>query len=96
MVSLRRHFVPNPVVIHSTCRGSRRRQPLSIHTRYDALGNQVSQSDPYADPQAAEADPGGSDSLLSGDWSYVSGSGYDGSYYTSGAWAPPRPTTSAA
>jgi len=35
MVSLRRHFVPNPVVIHSTCRGSRRRQPLSIHTRYD-------------------------------------------------------------
>ncbi len=38
MVSLRRHFVPNPVVIHSTCRGSRRRQPLSIHTRYDVLG----------------------------------------------------------
>ena len=40
MVSIlrRRHFVPNPVVMHSTGFRAKRRGPLSIHTWYDADG----------------------------------------------------------
>jgi len=35
MVSLRRHFVPNPVLSHSTDFRVKRRTPLSLHTSYD-------------------------------------------------------------
>ena len=35
MVSLRRHFVPNPVTMHSTVFRSKSSSPRSIHTRYD-------------------------------------------------------------
>ena len=37
MVSLRRHFVPNPVLIHSTGFRVMRQWPFFIHTRYDGL-----------------------------------------------------------
>ena len=37
MVSLRRHFVPNPVLMHSTEFRAKRRMPLFIHTRYDGV-----------------------------------------------------------
>jgi RHS repeat-associated protein len=36
MVSLPRHFVPNPVLLHSTRRGVKRPESLFLHTRYDA------------------------------------------------------------
>ena len=37
----RRHFVPNPVVMHSTGSGAVRRKSLSIHTRYDGLNRLI-------------------------------------------------------
>ena len=44
MVSLRRHFVPNPVQVNYCNRRRRkRRRPLSIHTWYDASDNLVLQ-----------------------------------------------------
>ena len=46
MVSLRRHFVPNPVVMYSTGFRAKRRGPLFIHTWYDANGNQLTETDP--------------------------------------------------
>ena len=48
MVSLRRHFVPNPVLMHSTGSGTLRRRPLFIHTRYDNL-NRVIGTEGYYD-----------------------------------------------
>ena len=42
MVSLRRHFVPNPVQVNYCNRRRRkRRRPLSIHTWYDQNGNRT-------------------------------------------------------
>ena len=51
MVSIlrRRHFVPNPVVMHSTGFRAKRRGPLSIHTWYDGDGNQLSETDADGD-----------------------------------------------
>ena len=40
----RRHFVPNPVVMHSTGSGAVRRKSLSIHTRYDASNRWVGET----------------------------------------------------
>ncbi len=40
---LRRHFVPNPVLMHSIKFGTAP-QPLSIHTRYDALNRRIRKS----------------------------------------------------
>ena len=37
MVSLPRHFVPNPVLLHSTRRGVKRPESLFLHTRYDVV-----------------------------------------------------------
>ena len=56
MVSIlrRRHFVPNPVVMHSTGFRAKRRGPLSIHTWYDAFGDQVTQSLPNPATGAAD------------------------------------------
>jgi RHS repeat-associated protein len=54
MVSLRQHFVPNPVTIDSTDSGTKRqlasllvlrRASLFFHTRYDVLGNLVQSVD---------------------------------------------------
>jgi len=39
MVSIGRHFVPNPVSMHSTGFGASRRKPFFLHTRYEKLGN---------------------------------------------------------
>ena len=46
MVSLPRHFVPNPVLLHSTRRGVKRPESLFLHTRYDLAGNVLSTTDP--------------------------------------------------
>ena len=46
MVSRRRHFVPNPVAMHSTDSRPKRHTPRSLHTRYDADGNVTSLTDP--------------------------------------------------
>jgi len=46
MVSLPRHFVPNPVLLHSTRRGVKRPESLFLHTRYDAAGELTGASDP--------------------------------------------------
>jgi YD repeat-containing protein len=57
MVSTRRHFVPNPVQGHyRTKPGAMRRTPLSIHTGYDAFGNEIGQSLP--DPANGTQDSG--------------------------------------
>src|SRR5208283_2024240 len=45
MVSMRRHFVPNPVQVHyRTEPDAVRRRPLSTHTRYDNDGNLLTES----------------------------------------------------
>ena len=41
MVSLRRHFVPNPVSIDSTDFAAMCRSVLFLHTRYDGLNRRV-------------------------------------------------------
>jgi hypothetical protein len=41
MVSLRRHFVPNPVSSSEPRFALRSKSPLLIHTRYDAAGNRT-------------------------------------------------------
>ncbi len=47
MVSLRRHFVPNPVQVnYCNRRLAKRRRPLFIHTRYDADGNMTTVPQP--------------------------------------------------
>ena len=47
MVSLRRHFVPNPVQVnYCNRRLAKRRRPLFIHTRYDAAGNMTTMPQP--------------------------------------------------
>src|SRR5208283_3254958 len=49
MISLRRHFVPNPVQVNYCSRlGTRRRRPLFIHTWYDCQGDLTSESDNYS------------------------------------------------
>jgi len=42
MVSLRRHFVPNPVPFMRTGFRPECQSPLFLHTRYDAEGNRTS------------------------------------------------------
>jgi RHS repeat-associated protein len=44
MVSLRRHFVPNPVPSSETRFALRSKSPLFLHTRYDAEGNRASRT----------------------------------------------------
>ncbi len=46
MVSLRRHFVPNPVPSSETRFALRSKSPLFLHTRYNVLGEEVSVSQP--------------------------------------------------
>ena len=41
MVSLPRHFVPNPVLLHSTRRGVKRPESLFLHTRYNSSGDML-------------------------------------------------------
>ena len=46
MVSLRRHFVPNPVQSHyCTTRSAKNRRSLSIHTRYDQASSRLFRQD---------------------------------------------------
>ena len=57
MVSLRRHFVPNPVQVNYCNRRRRkRRRPLSIHTWYDTAGHVVTETlyDTAADANAGQ------------------------------------------
>ena len=48
MVSLRRHFVPNPVPSSETRFALRSKSPLFLHTRYDAAGEETGETQQIA------------------------------------------------
>ena len=72
MVSLRRHFVPNPVQVNYCNRRRRkRRRPLSIHTWYDGNGNRTKSTSPTSATQTASTTETGNELFSDGTYTYT-------------------------